>query len=45
MVSRARHGGLATQLLFAGCHCFVHLATAIALMLALELAVVTCIRY
>lgn len=43
-VCRARHGGVATQLVFTACHCFLHLATAISLMLILELAVETCIR-
>lgn len=41
---RARHGGLATQLLFASAHAGMHLAAAIGLMLLLELATETCIR-
>lgn len=41
---RARHGGLATQLVFAGAHLGMHLTAAISLMLLLELATETCIR-
>ena len=43
-VRRARHGGLATQLVFAGAHLGMHLTAAISLMLLLELATETCIR-
>jgi hypothetical protein len=41
---RARHGGLATQLVFACAHLGMHLTAAISLMLLLELATETCIK-
>ncbi|KAK9823894.1 hypothetical protein WJX72_006230 [[Myrmecia] bisecta] len=45
LTSRARSGGVLTQVVFAGMHTGTHLAAAIIAMVLLELGVETCIRY
>ncbi|KAI7840166.1 hypothetical protein COHA_005949 [Chlorella ohadii] len=42
---RARVGGLATQLAYAGAHCLAHLTAAVSLLLLLELAMEVMIKY
>lgn len=42
---RARVGGLATQLAYAGAHCVAHLTAAVSLLLLLELAIEVMIKY
>ncbi len=42
---RARAGGLATQLAYAGAHCAAHLFCAVWLLLLLELAIELMIKY